>query len=288
MPDGPDLHLDVYVAPMRPMRGTPAQGPGDDPMWSPMSSTLVHGERDAVLVDTVVTFDQVDALAGWVQSFGKHLAAIYITHGHADHWIGLSRLLERFPDARTLATGKVHERAVFEATNPGLSAYWQSIFPGEVPADPVIPGRYDDPVIELEGQPLEVISIGQGDTEHSTIVHVPAISAVVGGDVVYNQVHMMTAETDEQGREDWIASLDRIAALGPRIVVSGHKRVGAADDPKTINESQQYLRDFSRVAASEDTVEGIVSAMLELHSDRDNPRVLWHCAREVVKKRQGA
>jgi hypothetical protein len=35
---------------------------GDDPIWSPMSSTLIHGEHDAVLVDTLVTFDQVDAL----------------------------------------------------------------------------------------------------------------------------------------------------------------------------------------------------------------------------------
>jgi len=77
-------------------------------------------------------------------------------------------------------------------------------------------------------------------------------------------------------------------ALEPRIVVSGHKRAGAADDPKTIGESQQYLRDFSRVAAREETVEGIVSAMLELHPGRDNPRVVWHCAREAVKKRQGA
>lgn len=71
----PDLHLDVYVAPMRPMRGAPAQGPGDDPMLSPMSSTLIHGEHDAVLVDTLVAFDQVDALADWVQSFGKRLTA---------------------------------------------------------------------------------------------------------------------------------------------------------------------------------------------------------------------
>jgi glyoxylase-like metal-dependent hydrolase (beta-lactamase superfamily II) len=283
-----DLNLDVYVTPMRPMQGAPAQGPGDDPMWSPMSSALVHGDHDAVLVDTLVTFDQVNALADWIDTFGKRLTTIYITHGHADHWLGLSRLLERFPSARGVATGQVHQRAVFEATDPGLSAYWQAIFPGEVPAEPVLPGRLDDPVLELEGQRLDVISIGQGDTEHSTILHIPALGAVVGGDVVYNQVHMMTAETDQKSREDWIASLDQIAALQPRIVVSGHKRVGAADDPKTIGESQQYLRDFSRVAASEETVEGIVAAMLGLHPDRDNPRVVWHCAREAVKKRQQA
>jgi len=28
--------------------------------------------------------------------------------------------------------------------------------------------------------------------------------------------------------------------------------------------------------------------MLELHPDRDNPRVVWHIAREAVKKRQEA
>jgi hypothetical protein len=40
------------------------------------------------------------------------------------------------------------------------------------------------------------------------------------------------------------------------------------------------------VVTSEQTVEGIVSAMMELHPDRDNPRVVWHSAREAVKKRQ--
>ena len=273
---------------MRPMQGAPAQGPGDEPMWSPMSATLIYGDREAVLVDTLVTFDQVDALADWIESFGKRLVGIYVTHGHSDHWIGISRLRERFGPVPAWARPKVYERAVFEATNPGLSAYWQGVFPGEIPENPETPDRFDGTTIELEGSELNIIDIGQGDTVDSTIVHVPAIDAVVGGDVVYNEVHMMMGETDGQSRLDWIANLDRIAALDPQIVVSGHQRVGAPNDAKSIGESQQYLRDFSHVAGSEETVEGIVSRMLELHGDRDNPRVVWHSAREAVKKRDQA
>jgi glyoxylase-like metal-dependent hydrolase (beta-lactamase superfamily II) len=281
-----DLNLDVHIAPMRPMKGAPPQGPGDEPMWSPMSATLIHGQEEAVLVDTLVTFDQVDALADWIDGFGKRLVGIYITHGHSDHWIGLSRLRERFGDVPGWARPKVFERAVFEATNPGLSGYWQGVFPGEIPEKPETPDRLETTSIELEGSEIRVIDIGQGDTEHSTIVHVPSIRAVVGGDVVYNEVHMMTAETDARSRQDWIDNLNQIASLDPQIVVSGHHRVGAPNDPKSIGESQQYLRDFSRVVETEETVEDIVKAMLELHPDRDNPRVVWHCAREAVKKRE--
>jgi glyoxylase-like metal-dependent hydrolase (beta-lactamase superfamily II) len=280
------LHLDVHVAPMRPVPGAPAQGPGDESMWSPMSATLIYGVHDAVLIDTLVTYDQVDTLADWIDRFDKNLTTIYITHGHSDHWIGLSRLRERFPGARGLARPRVHDRAVFEATNPGLSAYWQSIFPGEVPEKPVLPDRLEETSIDLEGHALEIIDIGQGDTEYSTILHAPTIDAVIGGDVVYNQVHMMMGEADESARGAWIRSLDQIAALSPQVVVSGHPRVGAPSVPKTIGESQQYLSDFSRIAGSEDTVEGIVKAMLELHPERDNPRVVWHSAREEIKRRR--
>ena len=106
---------------------------------------------------------------------------------------------------------------------------------------------------------LRAVSVGQGDTEHSTVLHVPSAAAVVGGDVVYNGVHMMTAETDEQRREAWIASLDAVAALDPTIVVAGHKSVGAPDLPESIAASQQYLRDFSRIVNEGGSVEDIVS-----------------------------
>jgi glyoxylase-like metal-dependent hydrolase (beta-lactamase superfamily II) len=186
-----------------------------------MSSTLIAGEEEAILVDTLVTVGQVDTLAEWARGFGKRITGVYITHGHSDHWIGLARIQEHFPEARGLATSEVVARASFEATNPGLSAYWKTSFPGELADKTVLPEALDGAEFELEGQVLRAVSVGQGDCENSTVLHVPSANAVMGGDVVYNGVHMMTAETDEAKRNAWIASLDTVASLSPQIVVPG-------------------------------------------------------------------
>jgi glyoxylase-like metal-dependent hydrolase (beta-lactamase superfamily II) len=58
-------------------------------MWSPISSTLIFGKRDSVLVDTFITVEQADILVDWVAARGKNLTAIYVTHGHGDHFFGI-------------------------------------------------------------------------------------------------------------------------------------------------------------------------------------------------------
>jgi hypothetical protein len=108
---------------------------------------------------------------------------------------------------------------------------------------------------------------------------------VLGGDVVYNNVHMMRFEVDDAARVAWIASLDEIAALDPEIAVAGHKRTGSPDLPANVAASQQYLRDFSRIAGQGGTVEDLVRGMLELHGNRDNPHTLWISARAEVGRR---
>ncbi|MFD0502191.1 MBL fold metallo-hydrolase [Streptomyces chiangmaiensis] len=66
-------------------------------MWSPITATLITGERDAVLVDALMTVEQAGRLADWVAASGKNLTTVFVTHGHGDHWFGLGTLLERFP-----------------------------------------------------------------------------------------------------------------------------------------------------------------------------------------------
>ncbi len=61
----------------------------------------------------------------------------------------------------------------------------------------------------------------------------------------------------------------------------GHKRAGRADDPRTLEETRQYIRDFDRIAATTTTARGLYDQMLALHPDRVNPGVLWISARAV-------
>ena len=153
---------------------------------------------------------------------------------------------------------------------PGDEATWQ---------------LFTSDTIDLEGNELQVIRIGPADTAESTVLYVPSLAAVVTGDLAYNEVHMMTAEAGEPERAEWIANLDKVAALEPSIVVAGHKKVENGNDPKIIGESQQYLRDFSKIAAEETTAAGIVARMVERYPDWANGRTLWHSARtEVARK----
>jgi glyoxylase-like metal-dependent hydrolase (beta-lactamase superfamily II) len=281
------LTIEVFTTPGRSIvSASPPGGPGDLPTWSPSSAKLIYGDHDAILIGALATYDQADALADWIDTRGRRLSDIYITHGHGDHGLGLARLTERFPGAVGLATAEVLARAEFEA-GPNMAGYWESIFPGEVPAgaEKVLPQLLTTDTIELEGNELRIIKIGQADTAESTIVYLPSLDAVVTGDLAYNEVHMMTAETGETERAQWIANLDEVAALEPTLVVTGHKKVENNNDPKIIGESRQYLRDFSRIVIEETTAAGIVARMVERYPDWGNLHTLWHSAKTAIDRK---
>jgi glyoxylase-like metal-dependent hydrolase (beta-lactamase superfamily II) len=214
------LSIDVYVAPMRPYTCPDQLGEGEVATWAPSSSTLISGPTEGILIDALLTFENADQIAAWAKSFGKKITGVYITHGHSDHWLGLARLLEHFPEARGYAAAEVAGRAAWEAEFNKTSKYWTSRFPGELPETPVVPEVLKNDEILVDGQVVNLIHVGQGDVEGSTIFHVPSADAVVCGDVVYNNVHMMMYEADEAKREAWIASIHAVVSLKPKVVVA--------------------------------------------------------------------
>jgi glyoxylase-like metal-dependent hydrolase (beta-lactamase superfamily II) len=135
----------------------------------------------------------------------------------------------------------------------------------------VVPEVLNSDEILVESQVVNLIHIGQGDVEGFDDLHVPSADAVVCGDVVYNNVHMMMFEADEAKRETWIASIDEVATLNAKTVVAGHNGVGAADIPGNLAASQRTCATSPPLAKKGGTVENLVHGMLELHGDRDQP-----------------
>jgi glyoxylase-like metal-dependent hydrolase (beta-lactamase superfamily II) len=275
------LTFDVYVAPQMPTVSDDLPPGATQRLWSPISATLITGRQDAVLVDALMTVGQARDLADWIEAHEKHLRAVYITHGHGDHWFGLATILDRFPDARGFAVPAVIEQMRQGSTPEFLASFWKSRFPGQIPDDLVVADPLPYNTIELEGHDLVAVGIGHTDTDDTTCLHVPAIGLVVAGDAAYNDVHLYLAESGPEGRRDWIAALDTIESLHPRAVIAGHKRADRDDNPRIIDETRQYIRDFDRIAQTTDTARELYDQMLALHPDRINPGALWGAARAL-------
>jgi glyoxylase-like metal-dependent hydrolase (beta-lactamase superfamily II) len=262
-------------------RDTPAGK--EELKWVANSSTLIAGERDAVLVDTFLTIAQGQTLLDFVVASGKNLSTIYITHGHADHFFGLAPLLERFPRAKALATPEVVKAMREELAPESIDGFWRRLFPGEIPERLLVAEPLDGGQLDLEGHKLVIVNTGRTDTAHSTSLHVPSNGLIVAGDVVYNGIHPYLGETDAQSRREWIAALDKLEALKPKAVVAGHKIPGNDDDPRDIGRTRDYLRDFNRLLEATTSARELYDEMLKLHPDRVNPGSLWSGAKAAHK-----
>jgi glyoxylase-like metal-dependent hydrolase (beta-lactamase superfamily II) len=271
------LKWDVFVAKRQSLtRDLP---PGKEQLnWVGSSATLIYGASDAVLVDTLLTISQNRALADWIAASGKNLTAIYITHGHGDHFFGLGALLDRFPGAKAMARPGVVKVMHRQASAESLRNFWSPRYPGQIPDRLLIANELRGNVIYLEGRELVAVELGHTDTDHTTCLHVPSVGLVAAGDAAYNDTHLYLAESNAQTRREWIAALDTIESLKPRAVIAGHKKPETDDNPRIVEETRQYIRDFERLAQMTTIARELYDGMLELHPNRANPGALWGSA----------
>ena len=260
------LSVNVFTAPGKAMVGERPKPFGEALAFDPITSTLIFGEYDAVLVDAMGTVAEAEALADWIALHNRNLETIYITHAHFDHFFGLSILLDRFPGARAITTPKALA-AMQPSFTPPVERLARTMFPGQVPTKLVAPQPYDRGTFTLEGHELRIIEDGRTDSPDSTSLYVPSIGLIVAGDVVYNQCRMYVGDTTPESRKNWIAALDRLAALNPTMVVAGHKKTGAPDSPSAIQDTKRYLEDFDRLQKTAKSDQELFDQMTELYPD---------------------
>jgi len=216
--------------------------------------TLIEGEHDAVLVDPPFTMADAHRAVAMVLESGRHLSTIFVTHDHPDHFFSMEVIQDAFPDAKIVA----HPVVVADIWRslPFKVKRWSPMLGNNGPRHPSAPAPLASDTILIEGREIKVLGPMQGDHAHATALWVPSIGALIAGDLVFNQMHLWLGEHDAADVAAWRASLDRLAALDPGIVVAGHARPALANDASALAFSRAYLAAWpGLVAASKDSAD---------------------------------
>jgi glyoxylase-like metal-dependent hydrolase (beta-lactamase superfamily II) len=213
-----------------------------------VNSTLVAGEKEAVLIDAQFTLADAHRLIASILESKKTLTTVFVTHGHPDHYFGLAAIKQAFPKARLVT----HPAALAEMkkTWKAKVKQWAPMYGALVPEEPVLPVALAGKTLTLEGQTLEIRGATQGDTADNAYVWIPSTKTVIAGDIVYANVHVWTRDGNAAQRRAWIKTLDEIAALGPTTVIAGHKDPKAPDDLSAVRGTRAYLEAFDAAVAS--------------------------------------
>ncbi|RZT09336.1 Glyoxylase, beta-lactamase superfamily II [Duganella sp. CF402] len=240
--------------------------PGEAAIF-PVASVIVSGAKDAVLIDAQFSRGEAIKLVDKIKATGKHLTTIYISHDDPDFYFGLDVIHAAFPDAKIVATPAVI--AGIERKKAAKVAYWGPILKDNAPREVIVPQPLQGDNITLEGQTLQIKDAPRG------YVWIPSIKAVVGGVVLFNDLHVWTADTQTpESRRQWLATLDGIAALKPTTVVPGHFAPGAPLTAAAIGYTRNYLVSFENETAKAADSAALSARMKALYPSAGLPAAL--------------
>ncbi|QRK83211.1 MBL fold metallo-hydrolase [Pseudomonas granadensis] len=240
-----NLTLDVY-------------NPGTEAIF-PVTSVLISGEKEAILVDAQFGKSQAQQVVEKIRASGKQLTTIYISHGDPDYYFGLDTLTQAFPKAKVLASQPTVDH--INQTVAGKLAFWGPKMGADVPAKTIMPGVLKGDSLMLEGQKLQVIGL-QGKQPDRSFVWIPSLKAVVGGVVVAENIHVWMADTQTaQSHADWLETLDSIESLKPTTVIPGHYLGDSSRSLASVKFTADYIKAFDAETAKAKDSAALIAAM---------------------------
>jgi glyoxylase-like metal-dependent hydrolase (beta-lactamase superfamily II) len=238
----------------------------DDQFWA--NSVIIEGPYEVMLVDAQLTKTSAERVLQEIEETKKPLSMIYITHEHADHFLGLEVFKEAYPKVRIIANSAVVDR--INDVYQGKIDKWKTILGSGATSQVVAIEKFDGNFIKFEGSKIEVLKNIQGDTDENTMLWIPEQRILITGDVLFNNMHVYTAETDSKARGKWLNSLQRIRELKPSVVVPGHSKVGAPLDASTaVDFTENYLLVFEEELKKAKDPDSFINTMKEKFPSSD-------------------
>lgn len=227
----------------------------------PVTSTLIYGDHDAVLIDAQFERKDAQRLVDKLKASGKTLKMIYISHSDPDYYFGLDVLTSHFPQAKVLSSPAT--AYLIDHTKQQKLAFWKETLKDQAPENLITPMPYDADYFELEG---ERIDIHQAPNDPARgYLWIPSLRTLLGGVSVYDNVHVWLADTPTAaGRFAWQKGLEAMQQRSPLQIIPGHYISESGNvpySPESLAFTQRYLHDFEQVLATHKGSAYLISQM---------------------------
>ena len=252
----------------------------DDQFWA--NSVIIEGEHEVMLVDAQLTRTNAERVLHEIKETKKPLSIIYITHEHADHFLGLEVFKEAYPRVKIIANSAVVDR-INKVYQEKIDK-WQTILGSGATSQVVAIEKFDGNLIKFESSEIEILKHLQGDTSENTMLWIPGQRTLIAGDVAINNMHVYTAETDSKARAKWLNALNKIRELKPSVVIPGHSKVGAPLDASTaVDFTENYLLVFDEELKKAKDPDSLINTMKERFPSADLVLAIERGAKANVK-----
>lgn len=230
-----------------------------------VTSTLITGEKEAILVNGL--FNKSDALrvAADVLDSGKTLTTIFVSYGDPDYYFGLDELHRLFPKAKIIATPYTVNH--IKQTQALKKAYWSPKMGANAPASIVVPQAFNGKSLTVDGESIDIKG-----KDKLTYLWIPSTKTVLGGIPVTSGEHLWTADDAKLAQRDALkATLNDMLALQPQQVIPAHMVKGAPMTTEAIQFSINYLDQYEKInqqsKTSAELIEGVKKAYPGLPGD---------------------
>src|ERR1700682_1233878 len=265
--DQPGFSIKVFTSP-------------DDQLW--INSVILEGTHEVMLVDAQLTKTNAEKVLLEIKETKKPLSIIYITHEHADHFLGLEVFKEAYPGVRIIANSAVVDR--INKVYQEKIEKWEKILGSGATSHVVAIEQFDGNFIKFESSKIEVLKNIQGDTDENTMLWIPGQRILITGDVLFNDMHIYTPETDSKARGKWLTSINKIRELKPSVVIPGHSKVGAPLDASTaVDFTETYLLVFEEELKKAKDPDSFINTMKERFPSADLLLAIERGAKANVK-----
>ncbi|ALP42516.1 Vmh family MBL fold metallo-hydrolase [Aeromonas schubertii] len=229
--------------------------PGENAIF-PVSSELVLGEKEAILIDAQFDVKNGQALVDMIKRSGKTLTTIYISGGDPDFYFGLEPIVAAFPNARVVASQHVVDH--IKQTKDAKLAYWGPILGEGAPKSLTVPQVMNASHLTLEGETIEV----KGMNTPSAFLWAPSVKTAFGGVAIYSGVHVWMADSQTQAaRGQWVETLNQLVALQPERVIPGHYLGEMPKGVDAVTFTRDYVQRFEAELAKSKDSATLIEAM---------------------------